>query len=94
MTSAHSVWLVTGCSSGFGREIARILVKRGHQVVVTARNPAALDEFASARNALVAALDVTVPVQIADVVQQAEARFGRIDVLLNNAGYGLSLIHI
>ena len=58
MTSAHSVWVGTGCSSGFGRESARILVKRGHQVVVTARNPAALEEFASARNALVAALDV------------------------------------
>jgi NAD(P)-dependent dehydrogenase (short-subunit alcohol dehydrogenase family) len=65
-----------------------VLLKRGHGVVVTARNPASLDEFAADGNALVAALDVTVAEQIAGVVRQAEARFGRIDVLVNNAGYG------
>ena len=88
MDSTSSVWLVTGCSTGFGRELSRILLQRGNRVVVTARNPAALDEFAENANALLAALDVTLPLQIADVVLQAEARFGRIDVLVNNAGYG------
>jgi NAD(P)-dependent dehydrogenase (short-subunit alcohol dehydrogenase family) len=88
MASTDSVWLVTGCSTGFGRELSRILVRRGNRVVVTARDPATLDEFAAHANAWVAALDVTVPQQIADVVRQAEARFGRIDVLVNNAGYG------
>ena len=88
MTSNNSVWLITGCSTGFGRELARILLQRGHSVVVTARKPSTLDEFSSAENALVAALDVTVPGQIADVVWQALAQFGHIDVLVNNAGYG------
>jgi NAD(P)-dependent dehydrogenase (short-subunit alcohol dehydrogenase family) len=55
---------------------------------VTARNPATLDEFATDANAFVAALDVTLPAQIVDVVRRAEAHFGRIDVLVNNAGYG------
>jgi len=88
MTSKKSVWLITGCSTGFGRELSRTLLRRGHSVVVTARNPKTLDEFTSIGNALVAALDVTVPLQIADVIRQAEARFGQIDVLVNNAGYG------
>lgn len=88
MTSSYSVWLITGCSTGFGRELARLLLRTGRRVVVTARNPATLDEFAEDQNALIAALDVTVPEQIADVVKRAEARFGRIDVLVNNAGYG------
>jgi NAD(P)-dependent dehydrogenase (short-subunit alcohol dehydrogenase family) len=88
MASDKTVWLITGCSTGFGRELARLLVKRGYSVAATARHLAALDEFASAGNALVAALDVTVPSQIADVVKQVEARFGHIDVLVNNAGYG------
>lgn len=88
MTSTDAVWLITGCSTGFGRELSRVLLRRGYRVVVTARNPATLDEFASAGNALVAALDVTVPRQIADVVREADERFGQIDVLVNNAGYG------
>lgn len=88
MVSSKTVWFITGCSTGFGRELSRVLLGRGHGVVVTARDPATLDEFAASGNALVAALDVTVPAQIADVVRQAEARFGHIDVLVNNAGYG------
>jgi len=88
MASNNTVWLITGCSTGFGRELTRVLLRRGQSVVVTARNPATLDEFVPAGNALVAALDVTVPSQIADVVKQAETRFGHIDVLVNNAGYG------
>ena len=88
MDSNKTVWFITGCSTGFGRELSRVLLGRGHGVVVTARKPATLDEFAASDNALVAALDVTVPSQIGEVVRQAESRFGRIDVLVNNAGYG------
>ncbi|MDO8786770.1 MAG: oxidoreductase [Sulfuritalea sp.] len=88
MVSNRTVWFITGCSTGFGRELSRLLLGRGHGVVVTARNPATLEEFASAGNALVAALDVTMPSQITEVVRQAEARFGHIDVLVNNAGFG------
>jgi NAD(P)-dependent dehydrogenase (short-subunit alcohol dehydrogenase family) len=88
LASNKTVWFITGCSTGFGRELTRVLLRRGQSVVATARNPATLDEFAADANALVAALDVTVPSQIADVVRQAETRFGRIDVLVNNAGYG------
>ena len=82
------IWFVTGCSTGFGREFARQLIASGTQVVVTARNPDELADFARAGNALILKLDVTDPVQVAAAVQQAEARFGRIDVLVNNAGIG------
>lgn len=88
MVTNPSVWLITGCSTGFGRELARAVLKRGQRVVVTARNPATLDEFASNENALIASLDVRQPKQIAEIVQQAEKHFGCIDVLVNNAGYG------
>ena len=85
---SQSVWLITGCSSGFGRELARALLARGRKVVVTARKVDALDEFSAHPLALVASLDVTQPAQIDAVVALAKARFGRIDVLVNNAGYG------
>jgi NADP-dependent 3-hydroxy acid dehydrogenase YdfG len=82
------VWFVTGCSTGFGRELARQLVSSGTPVVVTARDPDELADFAKATNALILKLDVTDPAQIATATQQALARFGRIDVLVNNAGIG------
>ena len=88
MVTENAVWLITGCSTGFGRELARALLRHRKNVVVTARNPDTLAEFASSGNALVARLDVTNPAQIADVIRLAEARFGHIDVLVNNAGYG------
>ena len=82
------VWFVTGCSTGFGREFARQLIASGTPVVVTARDPDELADFASAGNALILKLDVTDAAEIAAVVQQAVTRFGRIDVLVNNAGIG------
>jgi NAD(P)-dependent dehydrogenase (short-subunit alcohol dehydrogenase family) len=88
MSVDRAVWLVTGCSTGFGRELVRVLLRQGKKVVATARNAASLDEFSASENALVMALDVTIPAQIDEVVRQAEARFGGIDVLVNNAGYG------
>jgi NAD(P)-dependent dehydrogenase (short-subunit alcohol dehydrogenase family) len=86
--SAERVWLITGCSTGFGRELVRQLLERGRNVLATARDPAALQEFAADPQAAVAELDVTVPEQIAAAVRTCEGRFGRVDVLVNNAGYG------
>jgi NAD(P)-dependent dehydrogenase (short-subunit alcohol dehydrogenase family) len=88
MSSDSAVWLVTGCSTGFGRELVGAVLRHGQRVVATARNPATLEAFAGNPAVLAAALDVTKPRQIADVVGRAEAHFGRIDVLVNNAGYG------
>jgi NAD(P)-dependent dehydrogenase (short-subunit alcohol dehydrogenase family) len=83
-------WLITGCSSGFGRELARGALARGWNVVVTARDPATVEDIANghAATALPVKLDVTDRTQIAEAVRQAETRFGAIDVLVNNAGYG------
>ena len=82
------VWLITGCSTGFGREIARLAVKRGLRTVITARDPSSLEDFAAAENALLLELDVTKPEQVAAAMRAAETRFGGVDVLVNNAGIG------
>ena len=84
------VWFVTGCSTGFGREIARKTLGLGYPTVVTARNPATLADLAQefGELALVLELDVTKPSQIDAATQAALERFGRIDVLVNNAGIG------
>ena len=87
-TERKSVWLVTGCSSGFGRQIAEHLLDRGERVVVTARKPEQVEDLAKCREALVLPLDVTDPEQAQAAVSKAEARFGGIDVLVNNAGLG------
>jgi NAD(P)-dependent dehydrogenase (short-subunit alcohol dehydrogenase family) len=83
-------WLITGCSTGLGRALAEEVLGRGHNAVVTARDPAAVRDLVEAhpKSALGVALDVTDPVQVSDVVERAAERFGRIDVLVNNAGYG------
>ena len=92
MTSPDTsrVWLITGSSSGFGRELAAAALERGGRVVATARRPDALaDLVASAPDRVHAvALDVTRADQIESAVAAALERFGRIDVLVNNAGYG------
>src|SRR6478609_8866958 len=83
-------WLITGCSTGFGRAIARRVIELGHNVVVTARNPVQVADLAAghADRTLVLELDVTSAEAIAQAVQAAEQRFGGIDVLVNNAGVG------
>lgn len=90
MAQNSSVWFITGCSTGFGRELAKILLDRGNRVVVTARNPKQIEDLAAGhdKQALALQLDVTNPSEIADAVKKAEAAFGQIDVLVNNAGYG------
>ena len=85
-----STWLITGCSTGLGRAIAEAVLAHGHNAVVTARNAATVEDIAAAHpdTALALPLDVTDRKQITAAVQQARTRFGRIDVLVNNAGYG------
>lgn len=84
------VWFITGCSTGFGKELAKLVLARGWRAVVTARKPEQLQELVAGHeaNALALQLDVTKPFEINEAVEQAESRFGRIDVLVNNAGYG------
>jgi NAD(P)-dependent dehydrogenase (short-subunit alcohol dehydrogenase family) len=90
MTSPERVWLITGSSSGFGRHLAEAAIAHGDRVVATARRPETLDELVATApdRAHAVALDVTDPAQIDAAVAAALDRFGRIDVLVNNAGNG------
>jgi NAD(P)-dependent dehydrogenase (short-subunit alcohol dehydrogenase family) len=83
-------WLITGCSTGLGREIARAALEAGNEVVATARRVEAVADFEAdfGDAARAVALDVTDRSQIAGAVAAAEEAFGGIDVLVNNAGYG------
>jgi NAD(P)-dependent dehydrogenase (short-subunit alcohol dehydrogenase family) len=80
------VWLITGASSGFGRAIAEAALARGDAVVATARRTDGLDDLAPGERVHVLPLDVTDAAQREAVVAEALERFGRIDVLVNNAG--------
>ncbi len=84
------VWLITGCSTGFGRELAQLALKAGQQVVVTARKISDISDIVASypTTALALSLDVTKPTDIEATVKQAKEKFGRIDVLVNNAGIG------
>jgi NAD(P)-dependent dehydrogenase (short-subunit alcohol dehydrogenase family) len=85
-----STWLITGCSTGLGRSLADAVLAHGDNAVVTARDVAKVEDLAKAHpdTALALALDVTDPGQVTEAVREAEARFGGVDVLVNNAGYG------
>ncbi len=90
MAEEDKVWLITGCSTGMGREFAAEALRAGDRVVATARDPKTLESIVAghAGRALALALDVTNRQQIAEVVERTLAEFGRIDVLVNNAAYG------
>lgn len=83
-------WLITGCSSGLGRNIAEEVLKSGYSAVITSRNLSDIQDIAKAYpdTALVLSLDVTNKSQITDVIKQAQKKFDGISVLINNAGYG------
>jgi NAD(P)-dependent dehydrogenase (short-subunit alcohol dehydrogenase family) len=80
------VWLITGASSGFGRAIADAALARGDSVVATSRRTDSLDDLADGERSHAIALDVTDPAQRDAAVAESVERFGRIDVLVNNAG--------
>ncbi|GAB7192922.1 oxidoreductase [Kineococcus sp. NUM-3379] len=83
-------WLITGCSTGLGRSLAEAVLDHGDNAVVTARDVTTVQDLAGAHpgTALPLALDVTDPARVAEVVRLAGERFGGVDVLVNNAGYG------
>jgi NAD(P)-dependent dehydrogenase (short-subunit alcohol dehydrogenase family) len=85
------VWLITGCSSGLGRALAERVLARGQRVVATARLPEKITDLAATypERCLALQLDVTKPEQIATAINRTVATFGQLDVVVNNAGYGL-----
>ncbi|HSI16258.1 MAG TPA: SDR family NAD(P)-dependent oxidoreductase, partial [Sphingomonas sp.] len=84
------IWFVTGASRGFGALVTEAALAKGDAVVATARNPQAIaDRFGEHPNLLAVALDVSDEAQAQVAASAAVARFGRIDILLNNAGFGL-----
>src|SRR5271168_1634033 len=91
-TSKPLVWFITGTSQGFGRELVRAALQRGDSVVATSRNPKTVTSaFPDAGNRLLAvSLDLRDEKQITSVIEQSVVKFGRIDVLVNNAGHGLT----
>jgi len=91
VTKTDKVWLVTGASTGFGRELVEYLLARGERVVATARKVEGLTDLGTRYpdHALVAAMDVTDQKQVDAAVGVAVKWFGRVDVLVNNAGYGM-----
>ena len=89
-TKTTPTWFITGASSGFGMAFARYALDRGYNVVATARSVGKLEALAASApdRVLVHKLDVTVPTDAEAAIAAAVRRFGRIDVLINNAGYG------
>lgn len=89
--SSSRVWFITGSSTGFGRALAEAVIARGERVVATARRPEQVKDLAmrAPERVLTVSLDVTDEDQVRGAVSRAMKQFGQIDVLVNNAGYGL-----
>jgi len=90
MKNSNKTWLITGCSSGLGKAFAEEVLAYGYNAVVTSRNPKDIQDIVTdyPETALGLALDVTDKDQITNAVKQTKQKFGGIDILLNNAGYG------
>lgn len=90
MTNNARVWLITGSSAGFGRALTAAVLQHGDRVVATARKPEQLQDLVDRypQTAAAVRLDVTNPQEIGEAVQATLEQFGRLDVLVNNAGYG------
>lgn len=86
----EKVWFITGCSTGFGRNLAQETLAKGYRVAVTSRNIADVQDIVDAypATALAVKLDVTIPEQVTEAVSTCINKFGQIDVLVNNAGIG------
>jgi NAD(P)-dependent dehydrogenase (short-subunit alcohol dehydrogenase family) len=84
------VWFITGCSTGFGRELAQLVLETGHKAVVASRKIEDVADIVSSYpdTAIAVKLDVTKPDEVTSSVKEALAKFGQIDVLVNNAGIG------
>lgn len=84
------VWFITGCSTGFGKQLAKEVLQAGYKAVVTARNTNDVQDIISAypSTSIAVKLDVTNAAEIKEAVEKAIQRFGTIDVLVNNAGIG------
>ena len=91
-SSPHRTWFITGASTGFGRQLAEEILKAGGNVIATARNPQQIADFEQRypTRAKALKLDVTSQAQVDSAVTLAIAHFGQVDVLVNNAGYGLA----
>jgi len=90
MIDDNSVWMITGSSSGLGRELAEKVLEHGYRAVVTARKPDVVGDLVArySDRAIAVGLDVTQAGDIRSALKAAYERFGQIDVLVNNAGYG------
>src|SRR6201985_1722120 len=91
ISKSGKVWFITGASRGFGRVWTEAALKRGDKVAATARNLESIADLKEkyGTNVLTLELDVTKPEQVKVVVTEAHAHFGRLDIVLNNAGYSL-----
>lgn len=85
----QKTWLITGASRGIGAEIAKAVLVAGDQLIATARKKTDLHEFESNPNVLALSLDITDEAQVQAAVAAALEHFGKIDVLVNNAGFGI-----
>lgn len=90
MENLNKTWLITGCSSGLGHAFAEEVLRQGYNAVITSRKLEDINGLTLKYpdSSLALSLDITNKEQISEVVKQAESRFGSIDVLVNNAGYG------
>lgn len=82
-------WLITGASRGFGAEIAKAVLAAGDRLIATARNQADLQQFDTNKDVLILSMDVTDEAQVKAAIATSLEKFGQIDVLVNNAGFGL-----
>lgn len=86
----NKVWFITGCSTGFGRELSKLVLKQGYRAAVCARKTEDVQDIVAAYpdTAIAVKLDVTKPEEVSSSVAEAIKKFGQIDVLVNNAGIG------
>jgi NAD(P)-dependent dehydrogenase (short-subunit alcohol dehydrogenase family) len=88
MSATPRTWLITGCSTGFGRALVEVLIAKGERVFATARQPESLADLVDGHdNARALKLDVTSAAGIQAVIAELD-QAGGVDVLVNNAGYG------